>query len=258
MPQAFLLHLTPTEARTPKYAGLYAHGLFFTLLKKLNSELASQIHAAARKPFTLTPLPRRDGLILRVTTLDDGLFAPLLKTLLQESVHGLPLGDQPFMLTRVISTPEGDPLAGFTSWQDLAQAGRTRTLTLSFHTPTVFTTSKADKRTRHTPLPEPFLIVKSLLSSWQYHSPLAYPETNQAALLSVFELDLEITRFHNLRFGKVRAGKGFFPGFTGQVEIYCHSDSLEVQQALATLHALAFFSGVGAKTTYGMGLVIPG
>ena len=35
------------------------------------------------------------------------------------------------------------------------------------------------------------------------------------------------------------------------------SQSLEAREALGRLHALAFFSGVGAKTPYGMGLAVP-
>lgn len=257
MPHAFLLHLTSSDPRHPRYPGLYAHGLFFALLKKLDPDLASRIHAAPRKPFTLAVLGNKEGLELRVTTLDDELFTPLLKILLSESVHGLPLGEQSFSLSKVVATPQGDPLAGFRTWQELAQAEPTRWLRLHFSSPTVFTTSKADKRTRHTPLPDPFLVAKSLLSSWQYHSPLRFSDREAAALLTTFELDLELTRFNNLRFEKAQAAKGFFPGFTGQIEVYCHCDSLQVQQALGTLRAFSFYAGVGAKTTYGLGLTVP-
>jgi CRISPR-associated endoribonuclease Cas6 len=257
MPHAFLLHLSGATSHPPRYPGLYAHGLFFALLGKLDPTLANQIHAAPRKPFTVASLECKEGVVLRVTTLDDALFASLLKTLLQESVHGLPLGEQSFSLSKVIATPQGDPLAGYKSWQELAGLGATRQLRLHFKSPTVFTTSKADKRTRHTPLPDPFLIAKSLLSSWQFHSPQRFSEVDAAALQMVFELDLELTRFANLRFEKAQAAKGFFPAFTGQIELFCHSDSLQVQQALATLQAYAFFAGVGAKTTYGLGLTTP-
>lgn len=267
MPHAFLLHLTSSDPRPPRYPGLYAHGLFFALLAKLDPGLAAAVHAAPRKPFTLavlepTPPARRGGetggeVVLRATTLDDDLFGPLLGVLLREGVAGLALGDHPYRLARVVATPQGSPLAGRHTWEELAAAPPTRCLRLRFHTPTVFATSKPGRRTRHTPLPDPFLIAKSLLTSWQYHSPLRFSDTEAAALLTLFELDLELTRFADLRFERAQAAKGFFPGFTGAVEVYCHSESLEAQRALGMLQAYAFYAGVGAKTAYGLGLTMP-
>lgn len=267
MPYAFLLYLTSSDPRPPRYPGLYAHGLFFALLGRLDPGLAAAVHAAPRKPFTLAvleppPPPHRgrEGsgeVVLRVTTLDDGLFGPLLGVLLREGVVGLALGDQPYRLARVVATPQGSPLAGHRRWEELAAAPPIRCLRLRFCTPTVFATSKPGRRARHTPLPDPFLIAKSLLSSWQHHSPLRFPETEAAALLTVFELDLELTRFADLRFERAQAAKGFFPGFTGAVELHCHSDSLDVQRALGILQAYAFYAGVGAKTAYGLGLTMP-
>ncbi|MCL6569593.1 MAG: CRISPR system precrRNA processing endoribonuclease RAMP protein Cas6, partial [Meiothermus silvanus] len=137
------------------------------------------------------------------------------------------------------------------------QQVRSGCLRLRFHTASVFATSKPGRRTRHTPLPDPFLIAKSLLTSWQYHSPLRFSDTEAAALLTLFELDLELTRFADLRFERAQAAKGFFPGFTGAVEVYCHSESLEAQRALGMLQAYAFYAGVGAKTAYGLGLTMP-
>lgn len=269
MPHAFLLHLTSSDPRPPRYPGLYAHGLFFALLGKLDPGLAAAVHAAPRKPFTLaalepSPPAGRGGearspgeVVLRITTLDDGLFGPLLGVLLREGVDGLALGDQPYRLARVVATPQGSPLAGRRTWEELAAAPPTRCLRLRFRTPTVFATSKPGRRARHTPLPDPLLIAKSLLSSWQHHSPLRFPEVEAAALLAVFELDLELTRFADLRFERAQAAKGFFPGFTGAVEVHCHSDSLEAQRALGILQAYAFYAGVGAKTAYGLGLTMP-
>ncbi len=269
MPHAFLLHLTSSDPHPPRYPGLYAHGLFFALLGKLDPDLAAAVHAAPRKPFTLavlepSPPAGRGGkarspgeVVLRITTLDDGLFGPLLGVLLREGVDGLALGDHPYRLARVVATPQGSPLAGRRTWEELATAPPARCLRLRFRTPTVFATSKPGRRARHTPLPDPFLIAKSLLSSWQHHSPLRFPEVEAAALLAVFELDLELTRFADLRFERAQAAKGFFPGFTGAVEVHCHSSSLEAQRTLGILQAYAFYAGVGAKTAYGLGLTTP-
>ncbi|WP_022799398.1 CRISPR-associated endoribonuclease Cas6 [Thermus islandicus] len=256
MPQAVVLELI--GEKPPLYPAKYAHGLFFTLLSRIDPLLAEKLHMAPRKPFTLAPLSERRGvLLLRLTTLDDGLFAPFLRVLLEMAPEGFPLGDTPYRLARVLATGEGHPLAGAASWEELKKAPRRERATLRFLTPTVFATSKPGGRTRYTPLPDPRLIVGSLLDKWQAHSPFPYNPRVEAALRELFALDIEVAGFRNLRFRRVQAGKGFFPGFTGEVTLRLWSESLEAQEALGRLHTLAFFSGVGAKTPYGMGLALP-
>ena len=160
MPHAILLHLAAAPGSSDRdFSPHHAHGLFFSLLQKIDPVLATRVHEAKRKPFTLTPLPRREGLVLRVTTLDDALFAPLLQAVLAEAMTGLNLGEKSYGLARVIATREGDRLAGHVSWEDLAAAAPVGEIALYIMTPAVFATSKAGGRTRHTPLPEPRLIL---------------------------------------------------------------------------------------------------
>jgi len=254
MPQALVLELV--GEKPPLYPAKYAHGLFFALLSRINPELAQRLHGAPRKPFSLALLPEKETLLLRFTALDDGLFAPFLRSLLEVAPEGLPLGDSSHRLVRVLATPEGHPLAGAASWEELRGAPRREKATFRFLTPTVFATSKPGGRNRYTPLPDPRLIVGSLLDKWQAHSPFPYNPKEEAALRELFALDLEVAGFRHLRFHRVQAGKGFFPGFTGEVTLRLWSESLDVQEALGRLYALAFFSGVGAKTPYGMGLTV--
>lgn len=256
MPQAIVLELV--GEKLPLYPGKYAHGLFFALVARLDPVLAGVLHVARRKPFTLTPLREGGGkLYLRFTALDEDLFRTFLRALLRAAPEGLLLGEAPFRLARVLATPEGHPLAGALSWEALREIPPRREVAFAFHTPTVFATSKPGGRTRYTPLPDPRLIVRSLLEKWQALSPYPYSSREAAALMGIFELDLEIASFHRLRFHRTQAAKGFFPGFTGEVRLRLYADSLEAQAALGRLWALAFYSGVGAKTPYGMGLTVP-
>lgn len=118
MPQAVVLRAR--GGKTPLYPARYAHGLFFALLSRVSPELAQKLHEAPRKPFTLAPLPRagpegatlKGTLRLRLTTLDDGLFAPFLRALLEAAPDGLPLGDSSYRLARVLATREGHPWPG--------------------------------------------------------------------------------------------------------------------------------------------------
>lgn len=256
MPYAVVLELI--GEKTPLYPAKYAHGLFFAVLSRMDPQLATRLHSAPRKPFTLAPLGGRNGALhLRLTTLDDALFAPFLRTLLEVAPEGLPLGDGSFRLARVLATPEGHPLAGVASWEELRGAPPKDRATFRFLSPTVFATSKPGGRTRFTPLPDPQLILGSLLDRWQAFSPYPYHPREEAALRQVFALDVELLGFHKLRFQRTQAGKAFFPGFTGEVSLRLWSNSLEVREAMGCLHAFSFFGGVGAKTTYGMGLTEP-
>lgn len=267
MPQAVVLELM--GEKVPLYPGRYAHGLFFALLSQLDPELASRLHEAPQKPFTLASLspqgqgvtlsPRgRSGvLLLRLTVLDEVLFSAFLQVLLEAAPKGIPLGDTSYRLSRVLATPEDHPLAGRLSWEALRAVSRRQQVTLHFISPTVFTTSKPGGRTRYTPLPDPRLILSSLLDKWQAHSPYPYTPKEEAALRELLGWDVEVAGFRNLRFHRLQAGKSFLPGFTGEVRLKALGGGLEVQEALGRLWALSFFSGVGAKTTYGLGLTNP-
>lgn len=79
MPHALLLHLTSTNhTNTPKDLNLYAHGLFYHLLEQIDPVMSAQVHTAKRNPFTLWAKGDKGGVLLRVTTLNDTLFKPLL------------------------------------------------------------------------------------------------------------------------------------------------------------------------------------
>jgi CRISPR-associated endoribonuclease Cas6 len=255
MPHAFLLELTPSQGHPrPEYLSQYAHGLFFHLLRAIDPELAKIIHDKKRKPFTLSARQLREIVLLRITTLDDELFKPLLKVILQESLAGLSLGQDSYRVARVLATPEGHPDAGFISWGELYSAPPLRRLELRFLTPTVFTTSRSDGKRHYTPLPIPRLILQSLLSSFQHYSPKPYDETHLAGLALVFEEQLEVHRCE-IRTQRYQAGKTVLTGFTGRITLHYPEHTAQVMQAVGRLGVLAFYSGVGAKTPYGMGQV---
>jgi CRISPR-associated endoribonuclease Cas6 len=255
MPHAFILELTPSQGHPrPEYLSQYAHGLFFYLLKAVSPELSQTVHEAQRKPFTLSAIRQREGVTLRVTTLDDALFKPLLQVVLKESLTGLELGQDHYRVVKVLATPEGHRDAGYTSWEELHAAEPLDTLNVRFLTPTVFTTSRSDGKRHYTPLPEPRLVLKSLLSSYQTYSPKPYSDTHAEALTLAFDEHMAVLRY-NLCTGRFMAGKNPLTGFTGTVTLRYLERTMEVRRALGQLAILSFYSGVGAKTPYGMGQV---
>lgn len=255
MPYAFLLDLDSTTSNAPpRNLSQYAHGLFYHLLETIDPVLSKQVHAAKRVPFSLSGWSENSSVRLRIATLDDTLFRPLLHVLISKSVTGLELGQHAYQITRVFATPEGDRNAGVTSWPDLLAASERDRVTLRFLTPTVFTTSRSDGKRHYTPLPEPRLVFKSLLATFQAHSPEPYSNTERAALAAVFDEQLILTHFE-IRTKPYRAGKNNLTGFVGTVQIAYPERTREVKRAFGRLAELAFYSGVGAKTSYGMGQV---
>jgi CRISPR-associated endoribonuclease Cas6 len=167
------------------------------------------------------------------------------------------LGKARFQLARVLATPQGHPWAGKQSWEELAASPPRREASFVFKSPTFFATSKPQNRIRYTPLPEPRLILQSLLDKWQEASPSPFPAPEAQILRELFAWEAELAGFRHLRFQRFQAGKASFPGFVGEVRLKLWGGNENLEQALGRLHALAFFSGVGAKTPYGAGFTLP-
>jgi CRISPR-associated endoribonuclease Cas6 len=259
MPHAFLLHLAPTKKTTaPLYLNLYSHGLFYHLLKCIDPAMSETVHNAKRKPFTLHASQQKEEVILRITTLNDSLFAPLLQTALETSLSGLELGQDKYQITKVIATPEGNPKAGFCAWQTLLDSSETERLTLNFKTPTTFSTSRSDGKRQYTPLPIPALILKSLFVSFQSYSPQPYNEQEAKALTdTIFEEHFFLEQ-HNIQTQSFDAGKQRLTGFIGSATLRYQDKTSEVKKLLGRLGKLAFYSSIGTKTPYGMGQVVVG
>jgi CRISPR-associated endoribonuclease Cas6 len=266
MPHAIVLSLNiPRAAHAPLYVGRYAHGWLFGLLRRIDPQMAEQIHAAPRKPFAIAELmpPQSDQsdqsvqskLLLRVSLLDDQLVLPLLDCIAADA--NVQLGDQKLSLDAILTTKTAHPWAGQCSWQELATQAPQRRVWFETSSPTLFFISKAEDRSRRQPLPDALLIGKSLLANWQYHSPLRFDEKTEAALRNTFELDLELVQFESLKFVRNQAGKQTMGGFIGKFCLFLHNDSLMARQYWASLCAYSFYCGLGAKTTYGLGLTHP-
>ena len=259
MPHAFLLHLTPSS-RLPKhrYLSKYSHGLFYSLLGKIDPALSSEVHLMQRKPFALWASEQKDSSVyLRVSIVDDTLFQPLLGVVLQQSLTGLELGQDSYRVARVLATPEGHVGADYCSWEELFAAEPVNRLGFMFLTPTVFSTSKlGGAKTHYTLFPEPKLILGSLLRAFQHYSPQPYLEAELAGLKQAFE-ELIVVTSHKTETRAYETGKTRLTGFVGNVNMHYQESAVTVKKVLGQLQNLAFYTGVGAKTLYGMGQVRP-
>lgn len=259
---SLILELKPREeALVSPTHGYQAYSLVLQVLSWRDASLAAEIHeAGGPKPLTVSPLRgpthrRGSDLLLspehtyrlRVTVLREELFARLLDALVSlPGDHSLRLESAALGLHRVVTAPGQSNWVGCTSFERLlAEARPERRLRLRFETPTVF--RSGGKRNLIWPLPE--LVFGSLLARWNEHSPVPLAEglrgaAQESLLLARYRLETRM-----LDFGKYQE-----VGFEGECE-YEVERSLPASEAgqLAALAGFAFYAGVGAKTTMGMG-----
>lgn len=227
---------------------------------------------------------------LRFTT----LTAPLSHLLL-ESAEGLPgsqidLGGALLTVQSVASDSAAQPWTGHSSYDDLAQAhflnvaNPPRRVAFEFASPTTFhhtvpNSSATGSGLQHgtdqpgsghrqletgnrqpetgnrqltMPLPLPELVFGSLLARWNAFAPLTLPEevrryAQECLAISRYRLQTQVVRF----------GQAMSVGFTGQCQYTALVWDAYWLRAISLLAAYAFYSGVGLRTTVGMGQVHP-
>lgn len=250
--------------------GQHAHAAFLDIVRAVDEGLATQLHDAnARKPFTVSPLfglPNGKGgrsfaptelrlregwqCWLRVTMLDDALFHVFLERFLKgDSRPQIRIGDATFLVSEILTTPGSHPWAGYTSLGELQkkldEPAPTK-LAFELHTPTAFGWKDSLVAT----MPTPALVFGSLARAWESitgQNQVRAIETYAAEnlLFSTFNLRTEPMILHNKpqlgavgRFEFIRTAQGDHP----------------LGRALNLLADLAFYTGLGRKTTQGMGM----
>ncbi len=262
MVYSMVLEFTPeADAAISCTHGYQAYALFLQLVGQAAPDLARHLHdLPATKPFTLSPLSgpfeRREGLVLlrqgqpyqmRLTLLAEDVFARTLDALARSPSDGsLRLESAALRLSRVVTVPGGAESVVCSSFRALlAGAEPQRRLALRFLTPTTF--RSAGKRNVNLPLPG--LVLGSLLSRWNEFSPLPMPDR----LREVATNDVLIARY-DIETRVMDFGSYKEIGFVGEAEYECPPEvDDETCRLLSALVDFALYSGVGAKTTMGMG-----
>ena len=235
MPAAYVLHLQTDRPPSPvQLRGWLYHMLtpYEPSLHEGNGPRAFSLASGQEKPKIAW---------VRIAFLEDDL-AQLAQTLFWENLkQALPLGKTRAKLLTVYE--EAHPLSGRKSWDELMQAPPTQDVQLRFLTPTLF-----KKGASHYPVPDPERILQSLIRSWNRFAPERLPEEHALGLLK------KITARHISVHTKSLNAHTRTPGFLGWVTLHLPKATDEERRWLARLGELAFFSGVGAKTTLGFGL----
>lgn len=245
---------------TPPHAALgrSIHAFWLDRFADFSPDLAAALHDGdGPRPFSGSELRSPKGCRgwIRLSTLagplSQALCGPLAEQLVQMAFDRTTFALKPLRrcrITRVTVEPRLHPWAGETSYQALMRrylsSGRTPdpVVGLDFAAPTTF-----HQGTRHMPLPLPELVFGSLIERWNAYAPRPAP-----AELADYAAALAISR-HTLR-SRYRKYKGEATAFLGDCQYRALAPEPTLQAWLHLLGAYAFFAGVGAWTSYGLGM----
>lgn len=254
--------------------GQHAHAAFFHIIEQVDPVLSKKLHDiegnGARKPFTISPLiglphikpstgdnlPEirlREGwqCWLRVTMLDDVLFHTFLEYFLNESKFhpSLRIGDAHFVVSEILNHSHSHDWAGNISLdvlQNKLSLPAPQKFAFELHSPTAF----GWKDGHVSPMPSPAFVFGNLARAWdaitgQSQSRVIERYAAENLAFGNFELHTDRMILHNKphlgalgRFEFVRVGNEDDP----------------LARALNLLADLAFYTGLGRKTTQGMGM----
>ena len=243
----------------PRPLGRALHATLMGVLNKHDAALAQALHdSAGPKPFTVSDVFEVDGgWAVRFTA----LTRALAEALGEAALHGplspgeiLNLDGLKLRIDGAATRREQHPWAGQAAYGSLAlpwlyqQTEPEVRLAFEFASPTTFKSNDMN-----VPVPMPGWVFGGLLDRWNLFAPVALPETVREfaatrLALSRYELKTVAVPFKpgTLKFGAVGYGVYTAP----------HPDAA-LLGALNLLSEFAFFAGVGAQTTMGLGQCRP-
>ncbi|MEQ9486661.1 CRISPR-associated endoribonuclease Cas6 [Coleofasciculus sp. F4-SAH-05] len=271
MPHSLILNLLPQSPIPTQFlSGRHLHALFLNLVSSVDRNLGDYLHEAkADKAFTLSPLqlqhrgdtaspilqwqhhkpiPQGTPCWWRISLLDDTLFSQLTHLWLnlnpEQPWH---LGPANLQITSILGTKQkGIPgcwanALSYSQLYDQASACD-RALNFAFSTPTAFRQSKYDCS-----LPTRELVFNSLIKRWNQYSGIEFPKPL---------VDHVFPSFFDIHTELVADSRSKFIGCVGAMNFRIMGQ-LEAQmiQQINALADFALYSGVGRKTTMGMGIV---
>ena len=266
---AIVVNLIAThDGRVPLTQGALAHAAFLDLVHAADPDLADRLHdSGARQPFTLSPLRDLPGAhpdedcyrlraghraSLRLTLLDPDLFMAFLRRLLAAGPDlRLRIGDVTFAVESAIGAPGSHVWAGYTTAGELRErAGAEPRIRLFFASPTAINLGQKDAaKQRMILIPAPRFIFGALRGTWNRSTgdeiPLAF-ETWVDDFVFVREVRNWQTAVYQLK-------RGVHPGGFGDVTFEALDHHAVHLRTLNLLADFAFYSGIGSKTTMGMG-----
>lgn len=264
MPLSLVLTLEPLEAASlPANLGRASHALLLRLLEGSSPAVASCLHdEEGPKPFTVSNLwgaeRGEQGTVvvspeshcwLRFTSLDNELSDLLQQQFLGGGVRRVELDRTVFGVVAATADPEDNAWAGVASYGQLsepyllARENPRRRVGLEFATPTTFRSGGMN-----VPVPMPELVFGSLVERWNAFAPVAVSEEVRryvAGCVAVSRYRLQ-SRF-------VPFGQAGQVGCLGECQYVAVNRDRYWLGLVNLLADFALYSGVGYKTTMGLG-----
>ncbi len=231
------------------------HGLLFKILSKVNANLATKVHDDINKKFTLSsfmPFTRRKGRLkileknreykFRITFLDENLFHHFL-TYFIKIQEPLFLNNVEICPTKILTTDAQDPWCSESTFEQLFQNPKKELVMIKFLTTTTF--RKGD---RQLILPLPESVFGSLLFRWQLSGgPSLSLQQNDFK-------EIDLSRYE-LKTRQEQFGDYQVKGFTGNCEYWLGNLDKKKREEVIALAGFGFYSGIGYKTTMGLGQI---
>lgn len=271
---ALVIRLTAGISATLRATqGHLAHAAFLDILHHADPDLSQALHAnTKRKPFTISPLQGfghgQNGQLhlnagqegwLRITLLESPLFHTFIQHFLQPAQRAtIKLQHVPFQIGEILSTPGSHPLAGYSSFETLFSHWAEKPLqqedfsiALDFRSPTAFSRRGLPFRAMHV-LPDPYFVFGELARYWDRYTGHETMEAsrdfaNQCVVVARHEIAT-----HMYQFGRRNKQVGFAGTVTFEIK---ERNETAFIRHLNRLADLAFYTGIGYKTTMGMGQV---
>lgn len=230
----YLIQLTLTPEKSfPPTMGRAIHSLCLKWLGRANAAITTKLHASPNTAFTAY-LQNLSGKSyhFQIRLLDKTLLSPLLWGLSENLGQAIELVDIPCRISRQVD------LQVSRSFKKLVQVNTQSIITLKLTSPTSFKQGKIIQ-----PFPLPELVFSGLLRRWNQFAPpdLHFPKLDWQGMISAYDLKTYALRLEG----------GAEIGSQGWVK-YRFPDPEQARIATILAH-YASFSGVGRKTTMGMG-----
>ncbi|MBT9142126.1 MAG: CRISPR-associated endoribonuclease Cas6 [Syntrophomonadaceae bacterium] len=240
--------------RISPFLGRATHAAFLGMIAHYDAAAAKELHdEEGRKAFTVSPLLHTPGekpskCYTRFTTFSPSLSQLFLEIVQAESPAHIDLDGQLIPVEAWCIEASQHVEATQTTYYELMGHWLSRRnpptrITLKFLSPTTFRS-----RGRNMPLPLPHLVFGSLVEHWNALAPFAL----DSSIKTFVEESLAISGFR-LRSDLVSIAGGKQVGFMGSCTYIATQNDPFPLASLNLLADFAFFSGVGAKTTMGMG-----
>jgi len=261
---SIVLKLTTDHNTTLRnHQGRANYALTLGLIQKLDHALGRDIHDFdGPKPLTCSsllgihsnhrglPIQANQPCYVRITGLNKVVSQALLAVLIEETPQQWPLNECEFQVQGAVCDPELDSWSGSTTYEALAahqllsSENLPRRATIHFESATAF-----QSQGMHIPMPMPNLFFGSLVERWNSFSPVTL-----SGEMRRFGKEMVAVSNYRMQSIPVTQKKGStIIGGVGRCTYIALGGDRYWRGTMQMLADFALYSGVGVKTTIGMG-----